>query len=225
VTDSHDLAAAHVLDAIAGDELSAYKKHLASCASCQREVLEMREAVGSMALALAVTPPSDLRSKIVQSLPASTQTSPQRRRPRWAWVAAAAAFGLAVVFGAFLATTTAKLTEAEQIANVYAASDANVVPIVSSQIGPGRFTYSVVKAQGVFVGWSMPQPASDHIYQFWLIGSDGPIPSGTFTPEADGSVSALVEGGVHPGLVLGITEEPTGGSEQPTGDVLLATDL
>ncbi len=225
MTELHDLAAAYALDALEGDELDTYIEHLTGCGPCRQEVARMREAAGSMATASAVEPPSELRSKVLQGLPGGARTAPEPRRLRWAWSIAAAAVVVVVVFAAMLAITSQRLSVANQIADVYAASDAQVVVIDSSQVGPARFTYSSAQQRGVFVGFSIPQPSSDHVYQLWIRGDDLPVPAGTFTPEADGSASVLVEVGVQPGFGLGLTEEPSGGSEQPTGEVLLSADL
>ncbi len=225
MTESHDLAAAYALDALDGDELDAYVEHLAGCGQCRHEVAQLREAAGSLAVAEAVEPPVELRSKVLGSLSEESSRAPSRGSLRWAWGTAAAASVIVVVLAGLLASTTGRLSVAEQVAEVYVAADAQVVVVDSSQVGPAQFTYSSAQRRGVFVGFSMPQPSSDQTYQLWLIGPDGPVPAGTFSPEADGSASVLVEGEVHSGLVLGLTEEPAGGSEQPTGDVLLAADL
>jgi anti-sigma-K factor RskA len=224
MNEPHDLAAAYALDALEGDEHDVYVDHLAGCGSCQQEVARLLDTAGSLAVAEAIEPPPGLRSKILENLPGAI-IAPGPRRLRWAWAIAAAASVAVVVFGALWATTSGRLGVAEQVASVYAASDATIVEVDSSQVGPARFTYSTSQELGVFIGFSIPQPAPDHIYQLWLIGSDGPTPAGTFAPEADGSVSVLVDGDVRRGLVLGLTVEPSGGSRLPTGEVLLAADL
>ena len=76
---------------------------------------------------------------------------------------------------------------------------------------------------GIFVtGEKIPMPGSHHVLQLWLIpkapGSK-PMPSRTFWPDADGKVVVMVN---DPPQVmadtkaLAITEEPAGGSLQPT---------
>jgi anti-sigma-K factor RskA len=76
---------------------------------------------------------------------------------------------------------------------------------------------------GIFVsGEKVPMPGSHRVLQLWLIpkapGSK-PMPSRTFWPDAEGKVNVMVE---NPPEVmaetkaLAITEEPAGGSLQPT---------
>jgi anti-sigma-K factor RskA len=78
-------------------------------------------------------------------------------------------------------------------------------------------------AMGIFVtGEKIPMPGSHRVLQLWLIpkapGSK-PMPSRTFWPDADGKVDVMVD---NPPEVmaetkaLAITEEPAGGSLQPT---------
>src|SRR5262249_53973755 len=70
-------------------------------------------------------------------------------------------------------------------------------------------------------GYQVPKATDNHVFQLWLIPKDGskPMPSITFWPAADGSLAKVI---VHPEesipavKALAITEEPKGGSEQPT---------
>jgi anti-sigma-K factor RskA len=72
------------------------------------------------------------------------------------------------------------------------------------------------------MGQKVPMPASNHALQLWLIpkapGSK-PMPSLTFWPDAEGKLVLMVEN--PPDVMadtkaLAITEEPAGGSPQPT---------
>jgi anti-sigma-K factor RskA len=63
-------------------------------------------------------------------------------------------------------------------------------------------------------------------YELWLIPAGGePQPAGLFVPSGTGAVEVLVEGPIEPGVTLGLTIEPAGGSSQPTGDILFAEGL
>ena len=70
-------------------------------------------------------------------------------------------------------------------------------------------------------GWDVPKPGDKHMLQLWLIPKKGgkPMPSMTLWPDATGKFSEVVE---HPQQAmsdtqaLAITEEPMGGSPQPT---------
>jgi len=60
------------------------------------------------------------------------------------------------------------------------------------------------------------------VLQLWLIPKAGgkPMPSVTFWPDASGTLSAMVENppdAMSDTQALAVTEEPIGGSQQPTG--------
>jgi len=70
-------------------------------------------------------------------------------------------------------------------------------------------------------GWKVPNPGDKRMLQLWLIPKTGgkPMPSMTFWPDANGKFSAMVENPpdtMSDTQALAITEEPMGGSPQPT---------
>ena len=71
-------------------------------------------------------------------------------------------------------------------------------------------------------GWKVPSPGEKRVLQLWLIPKKTggkPMPSMTFWPDADGKFSAMVENPpdtISGTQALAITEEPIGGSPQPT---------
>jgi anti-sigma-K factor RskA len=74
----------------------------------------------------------------------------------------------------------------------------------------------------VLTGQKIPQPAGDRVLQLWLIpkaAGGKPLPSQTLRPDANGNFVVLV--GNPPEIIaetkaLAVTEEPAGGSPQPT---------
>ena len=70
-------------------------------------------------------------------------------------------------------------------------------------------------------GYQVPKAPENHVFQLWLIPKDGskPMPSVTFWPAADGSLAKVIthpEESIPEVKALAITEEPSGGSAQPT---------
>ena len=71
-------------------------------------------------------------------------------------------------------------------------------------------------------GWKVPSPGDNRVLQLWLIPKKPggkPMPSVTFWPDASGTFSAMVENppdAMSDTQALAITEEPIGGSTQPT---------
>ena len=56
----------------------------------------------------------------------------------------------------------------------------------------------------------------DRVYQLWYIGDDGPRSAGLMPTDAESGSWQLLDGEMHAGDVVGVTVEPSGGSEQPT---------
>ena len=76
----------------------------------------------------------------------------------------------------------------------------------------------------VIVAENMPTPPEGQTMQIWLIEGDTPTPAGTFDPDS-GPVSAAVEGSLEKADAVAITVEPAEGSEQPTSEPVLQTNL
>lgn len=70
-------------------------------------------------------------------------------------------------------------------------------------------------------GWNVPAVGKNHVLQLWLISKKGgkAMPSTTFWPDANGTFTAMVEKPpevMEDTQALAVTEEPMGGSAQPT---------
>jgi anti-sigma-K factor RskA len=73
----------------------------------------------------------------------------------------------------------------------------------------------------VVTGYQMPKLGKDRVLQLWLIPKEGgkPMPSDTFWPQPNGQLAKLVpspQENIPDVKALAITEEPMGGSQQPT---------
>lgn len=62
---------------------------------------------------------------------------------------------------------------------------------------------------------------SGHVYQLWYIGEDGARDAGIMTASVDDGSWQLLDGAMHTGDAVGVTVEPTGGSETPTSDPIV----
>ncbi|GAA1829460.1 anti-sigma factor [Agromyces salentinus] len=62
----------------------------------------------------------------------------------------------------------------------------------------------------------LEQLGDEETYELWYIDESGPVSAGTFDVPGDGETWRVLEGDFAPGVVVGITVEPAGGSEQPT---------
>jgi anti-sigma-K factor RskA len=233
--DLHLLTGAYAVDALTGDELGEFEKHLEQCPSCADEVRELRETAARLGLAAAIAPPPWMREQVldaanrVRQLPpsgprtlraGSPQTSGRLRRrlPRPIAVTAMAA---AIVALAILQIGTRHQlqqaqTDNQTIASVLAASDARIE--LSSSTAGGTVTAVVSRhdREAVITAAGMPTPADARVYQLWVISPAGARSVGLLPGGSDGATSPVLADDVQPGDQLAVTIEPAGGTKQPT---------
>jgi anti-sigma-K factor RskA len=119
------------------------------------------------------------------------------------------------------------LQEQDQAMRVVALGDQSRESLVGTQpasLARGQYLYSSEEGLGLLFVIHMPQLSEGYTYQLWLLSEGGsPVNGGTFQPEADGSARLLVRTKDLDGTLTGmaITVEPTGGSQTPTGDIVL----
>ncbi len=220
----HDLTAAYALDALDESERARFEDHLNTCGSCRDELSRLRQGATHLAESAAQPPPAHLKSQIMARIesadPGARQLRPaEPRSRRWEWAFAAAAV-LAVVFGGLLLVLNERLDRAETIAAIHQARDSVSISL-DSVVGSAEFVYSQELGVGVFLDRGLAEPAGDRVYELWLVGDSGPAPAGIFRPGGD----EVVVGDLAGGLVLAMTEEPAGGSDQPTGEILFTAEL
>ncbi len=245
----HDLAAPFALDALDEKERAGFESHLAGCAECRATVAEMVGTMADLESQDPVVPPDRLRNAVLAEVARTPQlpagSEGERTEPglvgtgstggdragsgdnvvgfpnRRSWLVTSAAAGIAaVVLVAVLVGGVFERTD--PVDEVLAAADATSSPLESEVVVGARVTFSPELGRAVFTATELPEIAADETYELWLIDDDGPAPAGQFTPGVDGGVAALIDGEVMPGLVVGLTVEPAGGSPAPTGEVLLA---
>jgi anti-sigma-K factor RskA len=227
-----DATGAYVLGALDESERAAFEEHLADCPACREEVDQLLPAVQALPVSVdPVAPPPALRGRIMAEVereasllaaagpaadrpPATARRRFSLRIPRLVPVAVAAALlvvGVAIGVGA-----SALRGESERtvVAEVSGASGATVQVELSGD--EGRLT-----ARG------LPAPPDGRVYQVWL-KRDGhpPVPTAAlFVPSRDGAATASVPGSLDDVDQVMVTDEPDGGSPQPTGDLLAVADL
>lgn len=130
---------------------------------------------------------------------------------------AAAAVALFAVGGVVLVATNDN--SSDPIAAVIDAPDATTRPL-AGEIDVLTVTYSPSEGALVVEGDGVPVLDDTATYQLWLVGDDGAMSVGIFRPDADGMVSERFSDADPTGFVLGVTQEPAGGSESPTLPIL-----
>jgi anti-sigma-K factor RskA len=116
-----------------------------------------------------------------------------------------------------------ELAAVRREAAILADPDSVKIALATSQPEAGPLQANWNAKLGLVVsGQKIPQPAGDRVLELWLIpkASGGkPVPSQTLRPDANGNFVLLVSN--PPGLMtdtkaLAVSEEPAGGSPQPT---------
>ena len=217
------LAAPYALDALDGEERATFETHLATCGQCRAEVASFREvAVRLAAAAPDASPPSALRRRVL---------AVARRPVRVAWLAAAAMLVLALAAGygywrerGARRTLEARVAEQGELLATLLAPDIGVANLAATGKPPSaRLFWNPQRQRVVMAVFDLPPAPSGRTYQLWAIATGkAPVSLGTFNTGPDGRLTAAMA--VPAGLafdVTAVTEEPAGGSPQPTQNPFL----
>lgn len=226
--DPHHLAAAYALDALTADERREFEAHYPTCGICAAEVRDFRETAAELAHAAGAAPPLDVKARVMAEIATTPQLSPvlpdgvidlsERRRlratrPMLLAAAAAAIVGIVATVGS-LSLRTGGTT----IDDVIAAPDA-VTTVLEGESGAMTVVWSPDSDRLAVVGNDLADPGPGMTYELWFILDEGVAPAGLFTPE-QGVVGRVFEVEDLSAQGWGVTIEPDGGSQQPTGDIL-----
>lgn len=247
---AEDLAL-HALGSLEGNDLAALEQHLAECASCCRELEQLRGDMALMALSAAgPNPPHRARRRLLDAI----TLEPRRpakvalRRPLWAaagWVCAAALAAIAVLLWrdnaalvqegrreiselrSLASQQEVELAQAQRIVETLTASNAAHFTLTSVKAHPqpqGKAIYLRDRASLIFLASNLRKLPPQKAYELWLVPTSGaPIPAGVFKPDAHGSATVI-----NPPLPAGVeakafamTIEPEQGSSTPTMPIVM----
>ncbi|MBI4540180.1 MAG: anti-sigma factor [Gemmatimonadetes bacterium] len=242
-----ELAAPYALGALDPEELSSFEAHLAECETCRREVRELREVAGALAYAAPpAEPPARLRQRILDE---ARRVRPLPRPARVAapvpWLAAAASVVLAVTAGvaywrgrgerlalersyaearSALAARDSVLARRDSLVSALFGPELRTAALAATGAPPSaRLFWNPEKNVVVVVAFNLPPAAPGRTYQLWGIPrGQRPVSLGTFNtaPEGRATLALDVPAGIELELSA-VTEEPAGGSPQPTSTPFL----
>jgi anti-sigma-K factor RskA len=220
-----DTAGAYVLGAMASAERGEFEAHLATCAVCQEEVDELRPAADALPMASPpMLPPPELKDRIMVEVEreaellasaggdADREERPRRRR-RFGWLSD---WRLAPVAAALL------------IAGVLLGVSLGGPESESYPFDRAGAALEVEGDKATLVAQDLPAPPEGRVYEVWLMpkGSDTPEPTDVlFTPRSDGSAVAAIPGTLDDVQQVLVSDEPRGGSDSPTGEILMAAEI
>ncbi len=234
-SDVRPLLAAASLGALDRDDRSAVERHLLTCRTCRREYDGYSALVDDLGFAAPdVTPPRSLREAVLGSLEPQPRVL---RIPNWRWVSAAAAVILLLLAGNVALLLRGRQGNAARPP----ATTQTVAAVSASQFVWFDLTassQSVRPPQGVLcaqvngsLAWlmvqDMPVLPDGKTYQAWLTFGDQRVNAGTFTVDnrGRGFLTIHLARPVANYASLGVTQEPAGGSQVPTGTRLLSAPL
>ena len=236
----HTLTGAYALHALAPDERAEFERHLGVCPACAQEVRELAATTTRLGLAVAVTPPPELKERVLRRIAAERQEPPRvsresrggggakgRALSRFALaacLAAAAGFGGIAVWQHqeaqdARARASASQQRSEELAAVLAAPDARIRTGGLTDGATGTVVVSKARDKAAFIATGLPKPPGGKVYQLWF-NDDGTMRDAGLLDPSVTSDSVLMAGAVGEASGMGITVEPAGGSPQPTSDPL-----
>ncbi|MEV6103526.1 anti-sigma factor [Streptomyces sp. NPDC051940] len=241
---AHALAAPYALSALSPREERKFERHLGRCPACTAEVRALRQDTVRLARAVALPAPDAMRARVLAAIRTTEQEAPARPvtaprgpsvrpapvpRPAWgvrlAAAGAACALAVAAVFGVLWTRAAQDLdderAQAAAVRQVLAAPDA--VALSSREDGGGlNAVVSEDLGRAVVTLTGLPEPGAGRTYQLWAMDQQpGPIRPAGLLDLADPSVASL-GASVR---TLAVTEEPAGGSKQPTSAPLVQLAL
>ena len=237
--DLRDLIPIYALDALAGDEELEVRSHLEACPSCQLLLESHVQAAAGLALAASpVTPPADLRSRLMTAVAASRQAPPLPPavplRPRssvtWQRVSALVAVAALLALGVFSYRQARHLDEAERrlaaqgaIFQALANPLTTAVPLTGT--GPGvnasaELYVSGDKHTAGLVARGLSDPGKN-VYQLWLIENNVPAPVEAFRPDSSGLALVQIRTNLSNMQGMAVTMEARAGNSAPQGPFVL----
>lgn len=223
---------AYALGALDAEDVAALEAHLRTCASCREELASYRATSNSLLMALPPREPSAaLRKGLQKRLPSAQKAA----RPRLNWSFSRVALGLAIVLLLALNVFSISQVQAlrrqqaqlmDQIQNGQMALAMLSYPHTQSfPIQHENVTGSLLLDReynnAVLILRGLPSIPEDQTYQVWLISPNGErMSAGLVRPQTDlPYISAPIYSTQD--LVnfvgVGMTVEPAGGSDSPTG--------
>ena len=244
-TEIHTLAGAYALDALTEIERAGFARHVAECETCAAEVAELTETASRLSAVAWEQPPARLRDAVLREVAGTRQITATRHRAdrpandvrtwrrRTALAVAAGMVALAGM-GAVWVVQEQRVSDAQQVAlqlqdgqarlsQIVAAGDATLR--TTTVPGGGTVTVAVSRRldDAVVLMNNLPAPPDGKVYQLWLIR--GTTPSSLMVMASGQRSGVAPVNGVGGVDTIGVTIEPTGGSQLPTLPTVVGVPL
>ena len=242
---AEDLAL-YALDALDPEARASIETHLRECASCRRELEQLRGDAALLVLSSAgPKPPARAKARLMDAIAREPRAQRAETRALWWAVLGWAATVAMIVVTTLLLQQNARLKEdaaqqaksfeqqkaqlekASAMAAILQSPDAEryeVMPVSVKTMPPsGKAIYSPDRGL-VFIASNMNPLPAQKAYELWLIPKRGaPIPAGVFKPDSHGN-AAMMHSPMPAGVeakAFAITIEPEQGSATPTMPIVM----
>ena len=195
-----------------------------------------RQAVAWAFRSVTAEPPSALLDEVLRRLPAqdvgmdligdeSAPAGPPRDRLRWLKVTALVLLA-ALVLGVGGWTVWSQFTRPGIVHRIDQSKDLFTTSEYPAQDGGSVQAFlSREQNSGYLMISGMPQLPEGQSYQLWLYPSDGTAPASLGTFDANGFGEPVTFRGLDRFAAMGISVEPSSGSEVPTSEPIVGVDL
>lgn len=231
---------AYAIGALDADDITALESHLKTCASCRTELAEYHALSESLLMAVPPKQPSTALRKRLQSRLPSARKPP---RPQVTWSFSRLAIGFAVFtllvlnFVSFAqlwqiqsqqASLLNRVENAQVALAMLSSPNIQTLSITGGQVS-GSLLVDKDNNKAILIAQNLPALTENQIYQIWLVKPDGGrVSAGLFRPESGQSYTTkaiLPTQSLSNYLGIGVTVEPAGGSDKPTGARIFKVDF
>lgn len=242
--DLHTLVGAFALDALDPVERDEFESHLSTCDTCRLETAELSATAARLGSVVELQPSPAMRARVLDAVARTPQQRPnvvslhERRSSRWTSRGLVAAAAVMAVVGAGVgidqyqqnqdleATQQAQAQERALIADVLAAEDKVAYDSASGE-RPHLTVVASEEADAAVVSLrDLPALPEERNYQVWRFVDGKPQSAGVMdADDINRDTATMLMDDAAVAEAVAVTEEPAGGSEQPTSDPLVAVEI
>lgn len=238
-----DLLPAYALDCLDENEAISVSEHLATCPICNSELRIYQEIADELPLAASmVDPPASVKRKLMESIHTNeadaSDLEPEHQSSNWGrslsnflqrMSPGLALAGLVLIL-ALVSSNLLLWSRLNQSSTSYSPTAMQIVSLQGTQDMPDATGLIVISQDGdhgtLVVDHLLPLGKTEQ-YQLWLIVNGTRTNGGVFSVDAEGYGSLWVDSPkpLKDYSSFGVTIEPTGGSNGPTGEKVLGGNL